>query len=110
MGELACTCGSCELEPINTCRCDFAAEIRGEARKVLDGFDVTTDEGRRAATDAVKTSFVARYGPKVKRQSLDPNGHFAGFVVVALVAGAAVLIGRSLRRTGRKVDEDADAP
>ncbi len=104
MGELACTCGSCDLEPINTCRCDFAAEMRGEVRKVLDGFDVTTEAGRRAATEAVKTSFVAQYGPKVKRHSVDPNGHFAGGVVVALFAGAALLIGRSVRRSRRRKD------
>ena len=99
MGELACTCGTCELEPINTCRCDFAAEMRGEVRAQLDRFDLTTEAGRRAGAEAVRSSFVARYGPKVKRHNLDPNGHVAGVVVVALLAGVALLVVRSIRRS-----------
>src|SRR6266481_10058995 len=55
MGELSCTCGSCKLEPINTCRCDFAAKMRGEVRAQLDGLDRSTEATRRAAAETVRS-------------------------------------------------------
>jgi cytochrome c-type biogenesis protein CcmH/NrfF len=111
MHELACTCGTCKLEPIDTCRCEFAAKMRAEVLAQLDGLDVSTDEARRATADAVRTSFVARYGPKVleRNNRLDPSGRVAGLVVAAIVL--LVLVGilrgiRSIRRGTRPPDAD----
>jgi hypothetical protein len=105
MRELACTCGTCKLEPIDTCRCDFAAKMRGEVLAQLDGLDVSTEEARRAAAEIVRTSFVARYGAKVldRNNRLDPSGRGAGFVVaaIALLVLVGILRGiRSIRRRG----------
>ncbi|SRR6266545_3300881 len=112
MRELACTCGTCKLEPIDSCRCEFAAKMRGEVLAQLDGLEVSTEAARRAAAEAVRTSFVARYGPKVlaRNNRLDPSGRIAGFVVAAIVL--VVLVGilrgiRSIRRRGpRRPDGD----
>ena len=106
MGELSCTCGSCKLEPINTCRCDFAAHMRGEVLVELDGLDRSTEATRRAAAATVRSSFVARYGPNVLHPTnrFDPKGHVAGFVVAAIVLSFLVvmlLVRRSIDRRGR---------
>jgi cytochrome c-type biogenesis protein CcmH/NrfF len=65
--------------------------------------DVSTDAARGAAAAAVRASFVARYGPKVRDRTnrLDPNGSILGFVVAAIVLSLlfAILIGRrAIRR------------
>src|SRR5579859_5187444 len=46
MRELACTCGTCQLERIDSCRCAFAARMRGEVLAQLDGLDVSTEGAR----------------------------------------------------------------
>lgn len=56
MSELACTCGTCDLEPIDTCRCEFAAKMRGELLDELDRHDLSTEATRRSAAAAVHTS------------------------------------------------------
>jgi hypothetical protein len=114
MGELACTCGTCKLEPINTCRCDFAARMRGEMLAQFDGLDVSKEAARRAAAEAVRASFVARYGPRVldRTNRLDPTGRIAGFVLTALVLSlfGIILLGRrSIRRRAREHEASADS-
>jgi hypothetical protein len=108
MRELACTCGTCKLEPIDTCRCEFAAKMRGEVLAQLDGLDVATETARRATAEAVRTSFVARYGPKVleRNSRLDPSGRLAGLVVAAIVLLVLVGILRGIRRGTRPPDSD----
>jgi cytochrome c-type biogenesis protein CcmH/NrfF len=106
MSELACTCVTCKLELINTCRCDFAAKMRGEVLAQLDGLDLSTEATRHAAAEAVRASFVARYGPKVldRTNRFDPNGRIVGFVVAAilLLFFVVILLGRrSIRRRAR---------
>jgi cytochrome c-type biogenesis protein CcmH/NrfF len=93
MGKLACTCGDCRLERINACRCEFAAKMRGEVSAQLDGLDLATETARGAAAEAVRASFVARYGSKVLGHDLDSKGYITGslaampafLVVVVLV-------------------------
>ena len=104
MRELTCTCGTCKLEPIDTCRCEFAAKMRGEVLAQLDGLEVSTEAARRVAAEAVRTSFVARYGPKVlgRNSSLDPSGRIAGFVVAAIVSLVLVGILRGIRSIRRR--------
>lgn len=100
MGELACTCGDCKLEIITSCRCAFAAKMRGEAIAQLDGFDLSTEASRTAAAGAVKTSFVARYGPKVlsRTNRLDPSGRLAMSVIAAAILALLVAIAIRWRR------------
>lgn len=100
MTEFACTRGDCKLELINACRCSFAAKMRGELLTQLNELDLSTDGARRAAAEAVRASFVARYGPKVldRTNRLDPDGRIAGFVVAALALFLVFLIGRRVIR------------
>jgi hypothetical protein len=107
MSDLACTCGDCKLELINACRCEFAAKMRSDVLAQLDGLDLSTEAARRAAAEAVRASFVARYGPKVldRTNRLDPSGRIAGFVVAAIVlsfVGVILLGRRSIRRRARQ--------
>ncbi len=102
MRELACTCGTCGLEPIDTCRCEFAATMRGEVLTELDKHDLSTEAARRTAAEAVRASLTARYGPKVLRQRLNLDAPVAGVVVaglVALVVGYRVRAARRRRRS-----------
>ena len=94
MGELACTCGDCKLELINSCRCEFAAKMRGELLAQLEGLDLSTEAARLAGAEAVRASFVARYGPKAmdRMNRLDPNGLIAGSVVGAVVVSFFVVM------------------
>ena len=107
MSDLACTCGDCKLELINACRCGFAAKMRGEVLSELDGVDLSTEAARGAAAEAVRASFVARYGAKALERTnrLDPNGRIAAFVVAATVLSFLVVIllrVRSVRRRARE--------
>ena len=105
MREFACTCGTCKLEPIDSCRCEFAAKMRGEMLAQLDGLELSNEAARRAAAEAVRTSFVARYGPKVldRNNRLDRSGRVAGFVVAAVVLLVLAGILRSIRSNRRSV-------
>jgi hypothetical protein len=109
MREFACTCGDCKLEVINACRCRFAAKMRGELLTQLNELDLSTDAARRAAAEAVRASFVARYGPKVldRTNRLDPDGRIAGFVAAALALLLAAVIGRrAILRCGEPRSEE----
>jgi hypothetical protein len=100
MGEIACTCGTCGLEPISTCRCEFAAKVRAEVQEELDRQDVSTEAARRAAEASVRASLAARYGPRVLRQRLDLDRAAAGLFVVALGVAVTLRV-RSIRRRRR---------
>jgi hypothetical protein len=107
MSELVCTCGDCKLELINACRCEFAAKMRGEVQAQLDGLDLSTEAARPAAAEAVRESFVERYGSKVLERTnrLDPKGRIAGFVFAGTVLSFLLVIlvrVRSIRRQARR--------
>jgi hypothetical protein len=100
MGEIACTCGTCGLEPVNTCACDFAAKVRGEVLAELDRHDTTTDAGRRAAAEAVRAAMVAKYGPKALRHPPNLDAPVAAVAALVVLGGGALII-RKRRRAGR---------
>ena len=102
MSKLSCTCGTCALEPINTCRCPFAAQMRGEVRGELDSLDVTSEASRQRAAQAVRASFVTRYGSKVVRRELDPNGCATGSVFGILMLLVVFLLVRHVRSRTRR--------
>ena len=117
MNELACTCGDCKLELITTCRCSFAAKMRGEVIAQLDELDLSTDAARTAAAGAVQTSFVARYGSRAldRTNRLDPSGRWAMFAIVAaailaLLTAVALRRRRILRDHGRALHDRPRAP
>jgi cytochrome c-type biogenesis protein CcmH/NrfF len=98
MGELGCMCGTCELEPINTCACKFAAKMRAEVLAELDKQDLSTETGRRVAAESVRASMVAKYGPKVVRHS--PNLDAPALAVAVLIITAIGV--RTIRRRRRR--------
>lgn len=108
MGDLACTCGTCGLEPINTCGCEFAAKMRAEARAELDTHDLSTETGRRVAGDSVRASLVAKYGPKVLRRRPNADVPVAVGAAVVVVAIIGVRTIRSRRRRGGEERSDLD--
>jgi cytochrome c-type biogenesis protein CcmH/NrfF len=111
MGELSCTCGTCELEPINTCKCKVAAKMRAEVLDELDTHDLSTETGRRVAADSVRASRVAKYGPKVLHHLPEVNAALAvagGVVVIVVAIGVRTLRGRR-RRGGGEERDDFDA-
>lgn len=98
MSELACTCGTCDLEPIDTCRCEFAAKMRGELLDELDKQDLSTEATRHRAAESARTSFVERYGTKVRRHRPNLDAAVGGFGAVAIAALAGALGIRAYRR------------
>ena len=65
MKDLACICGTCNREPVRTCKCGLAAKLRGEVKQQLAGVDLSTAAARKAAHDAVLASFARTYGAAV---------------------------------------------
>lgn len=111
MRDLACTCGTCDLEPIETCRCAFAAKMRGEVLDELDAHDLSTEASRRGAAEAVRTSFAERYGAKVTRHrpNLDAAAGGLGLVAAAGLTGIFLVRAYRRRRAGRPGVTDASS-
>jgi cytochrome c-type biogenesis protein CcmH/NrfF len=112
MHEIGCMCETCKLDPINTCNCEFAAKMRGEVRAELDTHDVSTETGRHVASDSVRASLVAKYGPKVLRHppNLDAPAAIAAVVIVlviVLLIGVRTIRGRR-RQGGERERDDLD--
>src|SRR5262245_54001028 len=83
MKQLACMCPTCDRKPIEECECDFANRMRGEVKHELAGRDLSTDDARRRAAEAVRAHFVAAYGADVMvAQKRDRLGRFRWFPVV----------------------------
>jgi cytochrome c-type biogenesis protein CcmF len=61
MQELLCPCG-CARQDILVCECETAALMRQQVLDRLTKFDLSTDDGRDRAYDAVIASFVQQYG------------------------------------------------
>lgn len=109
MGEIGCMCGTCKLDPINTCNCEFAAKMRGEVLAELDEHDLSTETGRRVAAESVRASMVAKYGPKVLRHSPNLDAPAVAVAVVIITAIGVRTIRR--RRSGDSdLDENLGAP
>jgi cytochrome c-type biogenesis protein CcmH/NrfF len=109
MHNLACTCPTCNKEPIEECQCDFAAKMRGEVKEQLHGTDLTTAETRAAAYRSVRAAFAAKYGdavltplPAVKT---DPRLNWLPLVI--FVGGLLVLANLTRRSIRRKREQKA---
>ena len=106
MDGLACMCGHCDREPISTCTCKVAAEMRGEVKGLLKTQDLSTEAGRRHATEVVRRSMSAEYGPKV----LEPShpAHASGLSAlwpVPLLGGTVIILIVAARRRRRKAGQ-----
>jgi cytochrome c-type biogenesis protein CcmH/NrfF len=100
--NLACTCSSCNLEPIERCRCEQAKNMRAEVKEALRGVDTSSVAACDAAYQRVRDLFAAKYGAAVLTPNLkktDPR--MSWLPVIFLVGGALSLViitRRSLKR------------
>lgn len=112
MTDLACVCGTCNREPIRTCRCDLAAKMRGEVKAQLAGVHTATATARKAAHDKVLASFARTYGADVLKPmriaSID-NRLGSIPIVVMLAVGLALIVWRA-RGASRRARERERLP
>jgi len=100
MQELLCPCG-CARQDIMACECETAALMRQQVLDRLAKFDLSSDDGRDRAYDAVIASFVQQYGgeqvlatPRSKITWLFPS-------IAAIGAlGLLIVVGRKWMRRG----------
>jgi cytochrome c-type biogenesis protein CcmH/NrfF len=102
MQNLACTCSTCNLEPIERCQCEQATKMRWEVKDALFGVDISTSDTRETAYQRVRNLFAAKYGAAVltpNEKKTDPRMNWLPFVV--FVGGALLLVAvtwRSIKR------------
>ncbi|MCU1278615.1 MAG: hypothetical protein JWM53_2161 [bacterium] len=102
MQNLACTCPTCALEPIEKCQCDQATKMRGEVKNAMKGVDISTPDKRESAYQHVRDMFAAKYGadvltPYVKKT--DPRMSWLPIVLfVGGALGLVVITRRSIKR------------
>jgi cytochrome c-type biogenesis protein CcmH/NrfF len=110
MHDLACTCPTCNKEPIDNCACDLAAKMRGEVKEQLRGDDLSTAEKRDAAYEAVRATFAAKYGVAVLTPSppvkTDPR---MTWIPIAIFFGGLLLLANATRRSIRRKREQKAA-
>ena len=107
MKELLCVCG-CKRESVFDCKCPTGAQLRRQVMDYLGGvnekgqplFDLTSENGRDVAYEAVLESFVKTYGgeqvlatPRTKVSWLLPS--------LAVIGGLGLLVVAGRRWVGR---------
>jgi cytochrome c-type biogenesis protein CcmH/NrfF len=102
MQNLACTCPTCNLEPIERCQCEQATKMRGEVKDALHGVDISTPDKREAAYQHVRSLFAAKYGADVltpNEKKTDPRMNWLPIIIfVGATLLLVVLTRRSLKR------------
>jgi len=115
MKELLCVC-SCKRESVFDCKCPTAAQLRRQVMDYLGGvnekgqplFDLTSENGRDVAYEAVLESFVKTYGgeqvlatPRTQVSWLLPSLAVIGGLGLLVVAGRRwVVRGAAIAATG----------
>ena len=112
MHRLACTCGTCEKEPIDECGCGQAAQMRGEVQAQLAGRDLSTAAGRAAAWTAVRAAMVATWGEGVlePRPDAKEDPRLGWLPLIVFVGGFVLLVVVTRRSLARRRQEKRDAP
>ena len=106
MKELVCQCGGCERESAYECKCSYAMNMRCQVLEMLDGADLSTEAGKKAAYDKVIKGFEAKYGQQVLST---PRSDASWSVPLAAAGGALLLVfgvGRVWVRRGRRDVEE----
>lgn len=102
MQNLACTCPTCNLEPIERCQCEQAATMRAEVKDALAGVDTSSPEKREAAYQDVRSRFAAKYGADVltpNEKKTDPRMNWLPIVIfVGATLSLVIITRRSIRR------------
>ncbi len=108
MKELLCMCG-CPRESIFDCKCQPASQSRGRVLAILHQtdasgkplYDLTTDDGKERAYDAVLDDFITEYGEAVLAT---PRSKFSWLLpAIGAIGGLALLVvvGRGWVSRGR---------
>lgn len=102
MQNLACTCPTCNLEPIERCQCEQATKMRAEVKDALRSIDISTPDKREIAYQHVRNLFAANYGADVltpNQKKTDPRMNW--LPVVMFIGGTLLLVvitRRSIKR------------
>ena len=89
MKELICPCG-CARQDIHGCDCQTAADLRGKVMAILDGYDMSTEQGRKEGYQKVLDEFVAAYSESVLAT---PKSSFSWLLpMLAAVGGLGLLL------------------
>ena len=102
MKELLCVCG-CARQSIFDCDCATAAKLRQSVMDQLATLDMTTDDKRANAYDAVLARFVAEY--KGEQVLSTPKSKASWLLPVLAIGGGLgllVVVGRRWVKTGEK--------
>ena len=99
MQNLACTCPTCNLEPIEKCQCEQATKMRGEVKDALRQVDLSSADKRESAYRHVRDVFAAKYGAAVltpNEKKTDPRMNWLPLIIFA---GGVVLLVVVTRRS-----------
>jgi cytochrome c-type biogenesis protein CcmH/NrfF len=100
MKELICPCGGCTRLNLFDCDCATAAQLRGKVLEMLAGADLSTEESKKKAYDAVLAAFVKEYGGEQVLST--PNSKLTWMLpALAAVGGLSLLIVVGKRWTKR---------
>lgn len=102
MQNLACTCPTCSLEPIERCQCDLATKMRGEVKDALRGVDISTPDKRETAYQHVRNLFAAKYGADVLTPNEKKTDPCMNWLPIVLFFGGALLLVVVTRRSIRR--------
>ncbi len=89
MKELLCPCG-CARQNLDECECATAADLRAKVIALLEGADLSSEQGRQSAYQAVLDNFTREYGDKVL--STPKSSVSWLFPSLAVVAGLGILV------------------
>ena len=102
MHGIACTCDTCNKEPIDECSCPNAAKMRGAVQAELA-------KGRDAA--AVRTEIASIFGAAALTPSAPPREARPNWLPIVVFAGGLLLLLNVTRRSlARRRREKAGLP
>ncbi|HEY2748582.1 MAG TPA: cytochrome c-type biogenesis protein CcmH [Polyangia bacterium] len=112
MHNLACTCPTCNREPIDECTCALAAQMRGEVKKQLAGRDLSTEAARKLASVTVRASIAGLFGAAAltPRPAARVDPRLDWLPVIVFVGGLFVLVVVTRRSLARRRAEKAAGP
>jgi len=99
MQNLACTCPTCNLEPIERCQCEQATKMRAEVKDALRGIDISTPNKRETAYQHVCNLFAAKYGADVLTPNQKKTDPRMNWLPIVMFAGGVLLLVVITRRS-----------
>ena len=107
MKEILCPCG-CARQSIDDCDCATAADLRAKVIAQLTGVDLSNDDSRQKAYQAVLDDFTKDYGQKVLAT---PKSNVSWlFPSIAAIGGLGLILVVGRRFVARGAEHAALAP